>query len=155
MHVCVCVVCAYMCPQGLISHQPGLPTGGACLLCTTPLSAFLFLFLPSSFSCFESRPLPSLVSRSISFSLLPIRSPSGFTGTFFFFFHFLVTCNIWKFPGRGSNRSCSCQPTATEILDLSLLCSLHLSLQQGQILNPQSKARDQICILRDIRSLTR
>jgi len=29
---------------------------------------------------------------------------------FLFFFHDL-TCGIWKFPGQGSNWSCSCQPT--------------------------------------------
>ena len=29
---------------------------------------------------------------------------------FFFFFFYGHTCCIWKFPGEGSNRSCSCQP---------------------------------------------
>ena len=32
--------------------------------------------------------------------------------------------------------------TATAIQDLSLVCDLHHSSQQGQILNPLSKARD-------------
>ena len=31
---------------------------------------------------------------------------------YFFFFLFQgCTCGIWKFPGQGSNQSCSCQPT--------------------------------------------
>ena len=39
--------------------------------------------------------------------------------------------------------------TVTAIQDLSHICHLHHSSWQGQILNPLSKARDQICILVD------
>ena len=39
--------------------------------------------------------------------------------------------------------------TATATSDLSRVCDLHHSSQQHQILNPLSKARDQICILMD------
>ena len=39
--------------------------------------------------------------------------------------------------------------TATAMQDLSRICDLHHSFQQGQILNPLSKARDQTCILMD------
>ena len=37
--------------------------------------------------------------------------------------------------------------TATAMRDLSRFCNLHHSLQQWQILNPLSEARDQTCIL--------
>ena len=39
--------------------------------------------------------------------------------------------------------------TATAMQDLSRVCDLYHSSQQHQILNPLSKARDQICILMD------
>ena len=39
--------------------------------------------------------------------------------------------------------------TATATWDLSRICSLCHSLQQCWILNPQSKARDRTCILRE------
>ena len=39
--------------------------------------------------------------------------------------------------------------TATATPDLSHICILHHSLQQRQILNPLSEARDQTCILMD------
>ena len=50
---------------------------------------------------------------------------------FFFFFSFFYgcTCDIWKFPGKGSNQSC--------------ICDLYHSLQQCQVLNPLNKARKQ------------
>ena len=44
--------------------------------------------------------------------------------------------------------------TATATLDLSLICDLHHSLWQHRILNPQSKAMDQTCILMDASQLT-
>ena len=40
--------------------------------------------------------------------------------------------------------------TATATLDLSQICNLHSGLTQ--ILNPQSEARDQICILTEAMS---
>ena len=39
--------------------------------------------------------------------------------------------------------------TATAMQDLSSICGLHHSLRQHWILNPQSEARDQTCILMD------
>ena len=38
---------------------------------------------------------------------------------------------------------------ATATPDLSHICDLHHSSQQGQILNPLSGARDQTCLLMD------
>jgi len=57
-----------------------------------------------------------------------------------------------SFPSPSpSNQSYSCQPTAiaTATQDLNHICDLHRSLQQGQILNPLSKARDQTRIVTD------
>ena len=57
-----------------------------------------------------------------------------------FFFNFLsfqgCTHGIWKFPGQGSNWSCSCPAytTATAMLDLSCVCDLYHSSQQHWIL---------------------
>ena len=61
--------------------------------------------------------------------------------------------HVWKirrFPGWGSNRSCSCQPTPQpqpqpQQLGIRILCSL----RQCRILNPRSGARDQTRILMD------
>ena len=39
--------------------------------------------------------------------------------------------------------------TATPTPDLSDICDLHFTLQQGGTLNPLSEAKDQICILMD------
>ena len=39
--------------------------------------------------------------------------------------------------------------TATAIPDLCHICELYCSLQQRQILNPLSEARDRTCILMD------
>ena len=72
---------------------------------------------------------------------------------FFFFFFFLSFCHflgcsrgIWRFPGQGSNRSCSRQPTPEPqqhgIRAVSCVCNLHHSSRQRRILNPLSKARD-------------
>ena len=70
----------------------------------------------------------------------------------FFFFVFLsfsgCTKGTWRFPGQGSNQSCSCWPTprpqqcqisATAMPDLSHICNLHHSSWQRQILNPLSR----------------
>ena len=59
--------------------------------------------------------------------------------SYFFYLLFFAfqgsTCSIWRFPGEGSNRSCSCQPTPQP--------------QQHGILNPRSEARDGTCNLMD------
>ena len=71
---------------------------------------------------------------------------------FCFVFCFLdCTCGIQKFPGQGTNRSCSCQPTPwpQAMPDPSHICSLCCSLQQCEILNPLNEARDGTCILID------
>ena len=68
------------------------------------------------------------------FFLVPQRS-SFFFFLFFFFFFLGPTFGIWKFPGKGSNWSCSCQPIP--------------QLQQHGILNALSGATDLTCILMD------
>ena len=72
----------------------------------------------------------------------------GFCLFFLFCFCFLGPhCGIWRFPGKGSIRSCSLQPMPQphqhQIFDL------HQSSRQCKICNPLSKARDQTCILMD------
>ena len=66
---------------------------------------------------------------------------------FLFCFVLGLTCSIWKFPGQGSNGSCSCWPIATP--DPSCLFDLHHSSWQHLILNPLSEARDWTHILMD------
>ena len=46
-----------------------------------------------------------------------------------------ISHGIWKFPGQGSNGSCSCWPSQ--------------QVQPCQILNPLNEARDQTCIFMD------
>ena len=62
------------------------------------------------------------------------------------FWHFLGgSRGIWRFPGWGSNWSCShslAYATAAATRDLSRVCNLHHSSRQSQILSPLSKARD-------------
>ena len=63
----------------------------------------------------------------------------GYKDEFFFFWSFFFclfwrsSWDIWRFPGWGSNQSCS--------------CNLHHSSWQCLILNPLSKARDWTCNL--------
>ena len=69
-----------------------------------------------------------------------------------FFGHFLGGCSssTWKFPGQGSDLSCSCAPTpqiATP--DLCHVCDLHRSSWQHWIFHPLSEARDRTCALMD------
>uniref|UniRef100_A0A8D1EK64 Lysosome-associated membrane glycoprotein 3 n=1 Tax=Sus scrofa TaxID=9823 RepID=A0A8D1EK64_PIG len=55
---------------------------------------------------------------------------------------------IWRFPGKGLNRSCNCQAyaRATATGDPSCVCNLHHSLWQHRILNPLSKASGRVFI---------
>ena len=60
---------------------------------------------------------------------------------FFFFFAFAfygLTCGIWRFPGKGSNRSYSCWPTPRpqqrRIQDASATCTI--AHGNAQSLNP-------------------
>ena len=59
-----------------------------------------------------------------------------------------------KIPRVGAELELQLQAYATAMAkpDPSHICNLHCSLQQCQILNPQSEARDQIHILRDMMS---
>ena len=71
------------------------------------------------------------------------------------FFSFQVlTCGVGNFPGQGSNQSCSCRPAplqpATAMADPSCFYNLLRSLQQCQILNPLSQARDGTHIFTDL-----
>ena len=73
--------------------------------------------------------------------------------TTWLFFFFLIafqghTHGTWKFPGQGSNQSCSCR-RATATPDLSCICDLHHSSRQRWILNPLIEARDWTCVLMD------
>ena len=70
----------------------------------------------------------------------------------FFFFFSLYPCtgHRWTFPGQGSNQSCSCRLRHSHSNTGS---KPHLrptlNLQQQQILNPLSEARDLTCLLTD------
>ena len=82
--------------------------------------------------------------------LLPL-SKSIFSQALFFFFFHGHSYGIWKFPGPGVELELQlpAYTTARAMLDLSRSWNLHCSLQQCQILNPLSKARDQTGILTD------
>ena len=54
------------------------------------------------------------------------------------------TCGIRKFPGQGLNRSCT-----AGLCHSHIICNLHHSSWQCQILNPLSETRDQTHILPD------
>ena len=66
---------------------------------------------------------------------------------FFFFFSFFFLSfsgcihSIWRFPGQGLNRSCSCWPTPQPQLmpDQSCICDLYYSSQQCPILHPWAR----------------
>ena len=68
---------------------------------------------------------------------------------FFFNSH---TCSICKFPALGvkSELQLPAYTTATTVPYLSHICDLHHSLQQCQILNPLSEARDRTCFFVDV-----
>ena len=51
--------------------------------------------------------------------------------------------------GVKSELKMSAYTTATATQDLSLICNLHHSSGQREILNPLSKARDRTCVLAD------
>ena len=63
--------------------------------------------------------------------------------SFYLFFN-RCTCGTWKFPGLGVvlQLQLPAYATAMATLDPSHICDLCCSLQQCQILNPPSKARD-------------
>ena len=59
-----------------------------------------------------------------------------------------------EFPRPGIESELQLPAYAIATLDLSHICDLHCSLWQRRLLNPQSKARDQTCILRETVGLT-
>ena len=70
---------------------------------------------------------------------------TGVSKVNFFFFAFQGrSCGIYRFPGQGSNWSCSPPgyTTATETQDSSCICNLYHSSGQPWILNSLSEARD-------------
>ena len=71
-----------------------------------------------------------------------------------FFFLFMATPVAYgSSQARGRiGATAEAYTTATATPDLSIICDLHCSLEQGQILNPLSKARDGTCILTEITS---
>ena len=82
--------------------------------------------------------------------------PSFLFSSFLLFFSFLFftpQLRHMEVPGPGveSEPQLQAYTTATSTPDLSCICDLGHSLQQCWILNPLSKARDQIHILTDIR----
>ena len=63
---------------------------------------------------------------------------------FFFFLLFRATLVAYRSSQARSpiGTAAACHTTVTAVLDLSHICDLHHILQQCQILNPLSKARD-------------
>ena len=68
----------------------------------------------------------------------------GFCFCCYFYRH---VWNIWKFPGQGFNRSCRCGLCHSQGNTRSKPCKLCHSLQQSQILNSLSEARNRTLIL--------
>ena len=63
-----------------------------------------------------------------------------------------MSCGIWRFPGQGSNWSCSSRPTPQPLphhARSNRICELYHSSWQCRILNPLSKARNRAFLLRD------
>ena len=59
-------------------------------------------------------------------------------------------CSVWKFPGEGSNWSCSCWPIPQpQRCGMSHVCDLYHSSWQWRIVTPLSETRDRNCILMD------
>ena len=69
-------------------------------------------------------------------------------GIFFFSVFLGLHPRYMEVPRLGV-RNGTVTATATAMLDASCICKLHHNSQQGWILNPLSKARDQTCILID------
>ena len=71
----------------------------------------------------------------------------------FLFFLLSVLPHLWHMEVTGLGTESELQllayAIATSTPDLSCTCDLHHHLQQHQILNPLSKARDQTCLLMD------
>ena len=70
---------------------------------------------------------------------------------FFFFFSFYSrTCSIWKFPGQGLNRSCSCWPTPQpEECRIPATSAPYTTAPATQIFKLLSVAKNQTQVLMD------
>ena len=93
--------------------------------------------------------LPQTERKPLACDPLHLELPSCLKITLFFFFPFYAsTCGKWKFPSARGRIGATAEATATvtATLDPSHICNLHHSLWQLRILNPLSKARNQICI---------
>ena len=118
----------------------------------------LFLFHPNSHFFF----LREIKNTSILRIILPFPTWMGSWGTgkenvcvyiyiyihiyFLSFCHFLGrSCSIWRFPGQGSNWSCSHQPMPEpqQRWIRAASATYTTASQQCRIVNPQSKGRDQ------------
>ena len=67
-----------------------------------------------------------------------------------YFLFYSSAWSIWKFPGQGSNQSCSCRPTLqTQQCQIQAVSVTKGSLWQCQIPSPLREARDRIQILMD------
>ena len=82
--------------------------------------------------------------------------PGGLIGTSvnlslsLFFCHFRAASAAYGgTQARGRIMAPAADHTATATWDLSLICDLHYSSQEHQILNSLSKARDRTCVLMD------
>ena len=66
---------------------------------------------------------------------------------FYLFIFFFLGPHLWHMGGsqaRGqTGAAAEAHTTATAVQDVSRICTLHHSLQQCQLLNPLSEARDQ------------
>ena len=84
-----------------------------------------------------------------------VRVCSSFIGQSPFYFSLSLFLGLYlqhiEVPGLGvaSEQQLQAYATAVTMPDLSCICHLYCSLQQYQILNPLSEARDQTCILMD------
>ena len=88
------------------------------------------------------------------FELLGIWGNSTQTSISFFFFFLRLYLCCMEVPELGveSELQLPAYAIAMAVLDLSLICDLHCSLQQHWILKPLSKARDWTCLLMDTKN---
>ena len=81
--------------------------------------------------------------------------PASHPKIYYYHFFFFLGLHLWHMKvlklGVKSELQLLAYATTTAIAtpDPSCICDLHHSSLQHQILNPLSKARDQICILKD------
>ena len=104
-----------------------------------------FFFYGHTFSMWKFPGQGSNLSHSSDNTESLTTTPPGNSYPASFFFSFYgQTFGIWKFE---LELQLPAYAAATTTLDLSHICDLYCSLQQHQILNPLSEARDQAHIL--------